>query len=154
MNFTHLASELSKFNKEKIVFIGLGNEFRGDDGAGLKLTEIIRSGIEFRNSHFILAGTNPENYFQQILGYKPEAVIFIDTANWQAEPGEIKFLSSSEIGDSDFSTHAFSIKLIENYINLNHPCNIFYIGIQPVSVSFGNNISEKVTTGIKKFFEV
>ena len=153
MNFTHLLSELSQFNKERIVFIGLGNELRGDDGAGLKLTELISSGKEFRDSHFIFAGTNPENYLQKILGHKPDAVIFIDTANWQAEPGEIKFLTSSEIGSSDFSTHAFSIKLIEKYINSNHSCKIFYVGIQPGSVAFGNNISEKVIAGIKKFFE-
>lgn len=153
MNFTHLLSELSKFNKERIVFIGLGNELRGDDGAGLKITKIISSGKEFTNSHFIFAGTNPENYLQRILGYKPDAVIFIDTANWQAKPGEIKFLTSSEIGNSDFSTHAFSIKLIEKFINSNNPCKIFYIGIQPASVSFANNISENVMAGIKKFFE-
>lgn len=152
MNFTHLQSELSRFNKEKIVFIGLGNELRGDDGAGLKLTELISSDKEFKDSHFIFAGTNPENYLQKILEFKPEAVIFIDTASWKVEPGEIKFLTSSEIRDSDFSTHAFSIKLIEKYINSNHPCKIFYLGIQPGSVSFGSSISEKVIAGINKFF--
>lgn len=153
MNFTHLQSELSQFNKERIVFIGLGNEIRGDDGAGLILTERIRLSQGFGKSHFIYARTNPENYLQKILKHKPDAVIFIDTANWQAEPGEIKFLTNSEIGSSDFSTHAFSIKLIEKYINSNHSCKIFYVGIQPGSVAFGKNISEKVIAGIKKFFE-
>jgi hydrogenase 3 maturation protease len=153
MNFTHLLSELSQFNKERIVFIGLGNELRGDDGAGLKFTKRLNSTEEFNNSNFIFAGTNPENYLQKIIELKPDAVIFIDAANWQVEPGEIKFLNSSEIGNSDFSTHAFSIKLIEKYIIANHLCKIFYIGIEPGSVSVRNNISEKVMAGIKKFFE-
>jgi len=43
MNFTQLTDELSKYDKDRIVFVGLGNELREDDGAGLELVERLKS---------------------------------------------------------------------------------------------------------------
>jgi len=64
MNFMHLTDELSKYYTDKIVFVGLGNELREDDGAGLEFVERLKSEKEFNKSHFIIVGRNPENYLQ------------------------------------------------------------------------------------------
>ena len=131
MNFTQLTDRLSKYNSNKIAFVGLGNELRGDDLAGLVFIEALKTKTVFNKSKFIIAGKNPENYLQEILDYNPEAVVFIDAADFWGEPGEISLLESDSLANIDFSTHAYSIKLIEKFLSLNRQMDFVYIGIQP-----------------------
>ncbi len=152
MNFTHLINKLAKYKNDKIVFIGLGNETRGDDLAGLLFIDILKTTSAFENSKFIIAGKNPENYLQEILNYNPEAAVFIDAANWGGEPGEISFIESDNIANIDFSTHAFSIKIVEQFLTLNNKMDFIYIGIQPENTELGKKVSLQVSQAIKKFF--
>lgn len=153
MNFTHLTDELSGFRKDKIVFVGLGNELRADDAAGLELVEKIKSGNGFKTSHFILAGRNPENYLQTILDYNPDIVVFIDAAEWNGNPGDIKIFNDEDIGQSEFSTHTFSIKMIKDYLINQQQMKFIFIGIQPFRTNFEKSLSEPVQLAIKNFFE-
>jgi len=43
MNFTHLLDKISKFENSKIVFVGLGNELRGDDASGIEFLEKLKT---------------------------------------------------------------------------------------------------------------
>jgi len=152
MNFSHLTDELSNYAKTRIVFVGLGNELRADDGAGLELVERLRLKKEFSNSHFIIAGRNPENHLSTILNYNPKAVIFIDAAEMNLDAGEIKVLKEDEILNAEFSTHAFSVKIIKDFL-LNHGrMDFLFIGIQPGITDFGGKLSEPVRLKLKEFF--
>jgi len=152
MNFTHLTDELSNYRKDKIVFVGLGNEFRADDAAGLELVRKLRTRKEFQSSHFILAGRNPENYLQTILDYNPDLVIFIDAAEWNGNPGDIKLFNDEDIGQTEFSTHTFSIKMIKDYLLNQQQMNFMFIGIQPLRKNFEEGLSEPVQIAIEKIF--
>jgi hydrogenase 3 maturation protease len=152
MNFTQLLNRLSKYRNDKIVFVGLGNEVRGDDLAGLVFIDALKTKTVFNKSKFITAGKNPENYLQEILISNPEVVVFIDAADWGGEPGDISFLDSDSIAGGDFSTHAYSIKLIEEFLLLNRRIDIVYIGIQTKSTNFRKGMSLQVYYSIKEFF--
>ena len=152
MNFTQLTDRLSKYNSNKIAFVGLGNELRGDDLAGLVFIEALKTKTVFNKSKFIVAGKNPENYLQEILDYNPEAVVFIDAADFLGEPGEISLLESDSLANIDFSTHAYSIKLIEKFLSLNRQIDFIYIGIQPKTTELGKEMSSQVNHAIKEFF--
>ena len=152
MNFTQLTDKLSKYNSNKIAFVGLGNELRGDDLAGLVFIDALKTKTVFNKSKFIIAGKNPENYLQEILISNPEAVVFIDAADWGGEPGDISFLEADTIASGDFSTHAYSIKLLEQFLSLNRPMDFVYIGIQPKNTDFGKEITLEVNHAIKEFF--
>ena len=152
MNFTQLTDRLSKYNSNKIAFVGLGNELRGDDLAGLVFIEALKTKTVFNKSKFIIAGKNPENYLQEILDYNPEAVVFIDAADFLGEPGEISLLESDSLANIDFSTHAYSIKLIEKFLSLNRQIDFIYIGIQPKTTELGKEMSSQVNHAIKEFF--
>ena len=152
MNFTHLTDRLSKYRNDKIVFVGLGNELRGDDLAGLVFIDTLKTKTVFNKSKFIIAGKNPENYLQEILGSNPEAVVFIDAADWGGEPGDISFLEADSIASGDFSTHAYSIKLLEQFLSLNMPMDFVYIGIQSKTTALGKEMSSQVNHAIKEFF--
>lgn len=148
----HLTNELSDYDRERIVFVGLGNEFRGDDGAGIELVEKLKSKKEFIGSHFIVAGRNPENHLQSILNYFPRVVVFIDAAHSNSKPGEIKIFTNEELEQTDFSTHAFSIKMIKDYLLNNQQMEFIFIGIQPLSTNFNEGLSQTVKTKLDDFF--
>ena len=152
MNFTHLINRLSKYSNDKIVFVGLGNDLRGDDLAGLVFIDTLKTKIVFSKSKFIIAGKNPENYLHEILESNPDVVVFIDAADWGGEPGEISLLEPDSLANIDFSTHAYSIKLVEQFLLLNRQMDFVYIGIQPKTTDFGKVMSLKVNHAITEFF--
>lgn len=149
----HLTGELSKYDKDKLVFVGLGNELREDDGAGLVLVENLKLKKEFHQSHFILAGRNPENHLQAILDCNPQIVIFVDAAEWNGKPGEIKKFNEEEISHTDFSTHTFSIKMIQEFLLNHRQMDFMFLGIQPLSTSFGQGLSDVIKNKIEAFFK-
>ena len=154
MNFTHLTDDLSNYNKEGILFVGLGNEYRGDDGAGIEFVERLKSKKEFQKSQFIIAGRNPENHLEAILNYKPQVVVFVDAAHSNNEPGGVKYFTEDEIEQTDFSTHAFSINIVKNYLLKNQKMDFIFIGIQPLSTSLNEGISQTVKLKLDEFFNV
>ena len=83
-----------------------------------------------------MAGRNPENHLQAILNYNPQIVIFIDAAEWNGNPGEIKKFNEDEISHTDFSTHTFSIKMIQEFLLNQRQMDFMFLGIQPFSTSF------------------
>lgn len=152
MNFSTLDKLLLKYNKKEIVFVGLGNPDRGDDAAGLILLEELEKITGYSDSTFINAGKNPENHLQQILDHDPKIVIFIDSTESNKKPGTISLIESEKIDNFDFSTHTFSIGLIEKYLLNYKKLEIIYIGIQPKLMKYGNEISTAVKNGIQEFF--
>jgi len=152
MNFNDLKKTLAVYHSDRIIFVGLGNRDCGDDGASQILLNKLKHSEEFKKAGFIFAGTNPENYLQKIADKNPQAVVFIDTAHFQAKPGTLKFLEAKHLKPSDFSTNAFSISLIADYLTYEKPCEIYYLGIQPQNTSVGQPLSDSVKAGLKHFF--
>lgn len=152
MNFTEVINALHSYEKSRIVFVGLGNTSRGDDSAGLDLLERIKKTDYFPAKNFIAAERNPENYLEVILELEPDAVLFIDAADWQGPAGGIKLLDRNEIDALSVSTHAYSIALIENYLNINRRIDCFYLGIQKHGTKPGDKLSEFVQKALNDFF--
>ncbi len=152
MNFNSLVYELKNFDPGKILFVGLGNRLRSDDGAGLVLLQEIKKQKEFGKSNFIFAEKNPENYLQQMISYNPQIVIFVDAVNVSESPGAISFLLSEQIESTGISTHAFSIKLIEEYLLNERQIEFRYLCIQPRSTRFHGKVSPIICQRIQEFF--
>jgi hydrogenase 3 maturation protease len=148
MNFSDLTQRLQPYAKEKIVFIGLGNTLRGDDAAGLILLKKIEQLSAFKNSHFISAGANPENYLQKILEINAEVVIFLDTAQMGLAPGTIAFVDSKSLAKNNFSTHTYSIAMVEEYLTMQQNLDFIYLGIEPVDTRINRPLSPAVRRGI------
>lgn len=153
MNFNDFKNLLSKYHNTKILFLGLGNELRSDDAAGLVFLDLLKKKNFYPVNNFIYARTNPENYLQKILDFSPECVVFIDAAFANKNPGEVFLLESETIDKVKISTHAYSIKLLETYIRNYLKVDFIYIGIEPKSVKFGNELSDIVQENISKFFD-
>jgi hydrogenase maturation protease len=153
MNFEEFRQELDRYREDELIFVGLGNDYRGDDAAGLIFVDRLNEISSFKASHFIRAGTNPENYLQEILDSKAQIVVFVDAARYGAKPGEINWLDAGNLNNVDISTHAFSIKMIEKYLTLHKKLQFRYVGIEPQSTKLGSTLSKSVADKLDCFFK-
>ena len=112
MNFEQLLKDIRPYPLSRTVFVGLGNRSRGDDGAGLLLVNVLKKQPVLKNARFLNAGTNPENFLEEILKNDPQLVIFVDASWWGGRPGEISWIAADEIANNQFSTHAYSMDII------------------------------------------
>jgi len=153
MNFDEFCAAFAEFKNEDIVFVGLGNRWRGDDGVGLQVVEQLQLSPRLAGAHFILAGTTPENYLQQILDCHARLVIFIDASRFEGTPGQLSWCTSEQIDSIGLSTHAFSIKLVEQYLCVGQALEFKYLLIQPEQTSFGEGLSKALQQSLRKFWK-
>ncbi|HKJ67152.1 MAG TPA: hydrogenase maturation protease [bacterium] len=149
-NIRELYEGLGECEISSLVFVGLGNRDRGDDAAGLVLLDSLREVPCFSEAHFISAGRTPENHLQQILDVQPEMVVFLDAARWGGQPGEPAWLDPDGIDLAGMSTHAYSIRMIGQYLCAHGQMEVKYLGIQPVSTGLGAGISESTSNRIRE----
>jgi hydrogenase 3 maturation protease len=152
MKPAHFKEKFYGYDSSKIVFIGLGNELRGDDGAGIYFLRRLKTSGIFRQSLFIEAGISPENHITPVLKFNPDLIVFIDAVKGNT-PGEMRFIDSADIEDAGFSTHSYSIKLLEDFFSYKRKINFCYIGIVPARTDHPFIMSEPVLESIHSFFE-
>jgi hydrogenase 3 maturation protease len=153
MNFMDLRTDLQGYAARRIFFVGLGNPMRGDDSAGLELLDLVRLSGFFPGAGFLPACTNPENFLEQIVAAEPDLVIFMDACDFGERTGEIRWLDNDEIETAGISTHAYSITLLEKYLNLERKTECRYLAIQPGSTGIGECLSPEMLLRINEFFE-
>lgn len=125
-----LKNTLRKYKKEEIIFIGLGNPFRSDDGLGIEFINRIKVKLpnaytEFDNIDEIILNLC-EN---QISGL----VIFIDSTELNEKPGELKILEFDEIEDINKYFHKIPLKLYMKLLQISGK-ETYLLGIQPKSI--------------------
>jgi hydrogenase maturation protease len=150
MNFNEFYDFISSYPSNKIVILGLGNPHRRDDGAGLYLLKKLKAHEKLKDIHFIAAGRTPENYLQQILSCSPQLVIFIDMLRNSASD-QIQLLDSDSIAGDGFTTHSYSIRLVEKYLKNHNKINIKYLGVPAANTETGPGISPDIKNNIAHF---
>ncbi|MFC1725903.1 hydrogenase maturation peptidase HycI [candidate division KSB1 bacterium] len=133
----------------KIVIIGIGNEIRNDDIAGLKIIEKLQGKLPERIK-LINCGQVPENYSKEIIEFDPDNIIIFDVVDFKGVPGEIKKIETDSIEGFSFSTHNYDLSLFIKYIHNFIKTEFFIIGIQPKSISLGEELSYEVKKSVEK----
>ncbi len=123
------------------LIIGIGNELRGDDGAGIALVRrISRNGY----SPTLLVYANPENYLRRIAAIPHRVRLWTDIVHFGGNPGDFRILSPEEIDRVAISTHNFSLTVLFRYLQESHPAREFLLGIQPRSTALGEPLTPEV----------
>lgn len=135
---------------ESTVVIGVGNEFRGDDGAGRiasrRLAEKAPDGVAVHES------TGEALSLMELWG-DARRVFLIDAAEGAGTPGAVTRLdASTESLPTDYfhaSTHAFSVaEAIEMARSLaSLPETVIVYGIQGASFEHGEGLSPEANKG-------
>ena len=124
---------LSRKDK-KILFVGIGNLLRMDDGAGVFISSAI---INRSNISSLTVEVSLENYIGKINTLDPDILILIDTVDMKMAPGSYRLLQVDQIEDLTFNTHNISINRLSEFFGM----PVFVLGIQPEKIDFGENMS-------------
>jgi hydrogenase 3 maturation protease len=143
---TGLAEELRRRMKGKVLLIGAGNTLRGDDGAGPALVALLEGKVQ---ASLIDAGEAPENYTGRIIAVAPDTIVFVDAADYGAQPGDVVILEPEEISGCGISTHQMPLSVFFKYICQNCRADIFALGIQPAQIGFGDPMSLDVASSVE-----
>jgi hydrogenase 3 maturation protease len=114
------------------LLLCIGNRDGGDDGIGPYIADKM---ITDSKSYTVLdCGTTPENYTAVVKKQKPKILIFIDAADMNLPPGEIRRIPKEKLGTMHISTHGIPLLLFITYLEAEAE-TIILIGIQPKQMS-------------------
>ena len=126
--------ELIHSTDKKILFVGIGNVLKSDDGAGVFISKNIH---KTDNIQSVTVEVSIENYIGKITSLNPDILILIDCVDMRSNPGTYKLLSLNQISDLTFNTHNISLRRLTEFF----PMPVYILGIQPEKLDFGETIS-------------
>ncbi len=129
---------------KKILILAVGNLSKGDDAAGILCTQKLKKlmGGKARSRLKILLGhETPENATGEIRKFRPDLVLILDAAQGGYKPGSVFIVGKSQIEDDSFSTHTISLGLLISYLEETIGCKVMVLGIQPLNLGLGENVS-------------
>ncbi len=138
---------LNEVRGSKTILVGIGNTLKGDDGIGPLLCRELTGKI---CAELINADTVPENYIQSIIRKKPQSLIIVDAVDFAASAGTIKIFKPDQLGSVAHSTHSLSPHLFIDMIRKSIEINVYFIGVQPGQVGFGQSVCAEVAEAIQR----
>ena len=137
---------------ERIVVLGIGSELRGDDIAGILVTEELgKCPKDAKKLKIINGGTAPENFTGEIKNFNPTHLVVIDSANMaKSKPGTIRLIDPEKIGNFSFCTHRLPVNIMTDYLIKFIDCEIIILGIQPKTIDFGAKCSPEIKKSVKR----
>jgi hydrogenase 3 maturation protease len=141
-----LKARIGRLPPDKIVFMGVGNRFRGDDAAGPVIIDMLADCVP----HSIDAGPSPENATGTIKKLKPSAVVLIDALLFKdLPPGTPSIVEIDDIRHLGESTHTLSLDVVMEYLKAETGADVFMIGVQPALISEGEGLSPGMEESLK-----
>lgn len=132
---------------KKILFVGIGNLLKKDDGAGVYISSNIKNtpGVST-----LTVEVSIENYIGKINSLNPDILVLIDCVDSGSTPGTCKLMSINQVNDLTFNTHNISLKKLSEFFKM----PVYLLGIQPEKVDFGENISYLVKEEADKIINI
>lgn len=131
--------ELSELleNATRLLFIGVGNILKCDDGVGVVISRQIRERPDILS---LTVEVSIENYIGKINSMKPETLVILDCMELGSAPGTYRILALDHVEDITFNTHNISLGRLGDFFRFPS----YVLGIQPLSVEFGEKLSPPV----------
>jgi hydrogenase 3 maturation protease len=134
------------------VMLAVGNDLRGDDGAGPYLAR--------RMVHSPLPGWQvedggdlPENRLHHIRDLSPQRVLMVDAAEMGLPPGSLRLIPPERIGDLFLlSTHALPLNFLMTML-LEITPRVELLGVQPLHTVFGAALSPQVQEAMEAVYQ-
>ncbi|NHI92438.1 MAG: hydrogenase maturation protease [Candidatus Lokiarchaeota archaeon] len=141
----------------RIVIIGIGNNQRQDDEAGLKVVEnLMRDIQDIPDNYYLIEGIGPPQYYiHDINDWKPTHLLMIDAADLGLSPGSIRIIDKKFLSRSSLSSHALSKNtLLDFLISFNPELKIFILGIQAESIMIEGEMTKSVLSSVEELTKV
>lgn len=130
-------TDLLSSGNQKILFVGIGNVLKSDDGVGVYITQNIK---ETKNISTLTVEVSIENYIGKIIALNPDLLILVDCMDINQPSGAYKIVSIDQIVDTTFNTHNISLNRLTDFFSM----PIYVLGIQPETINFGESLTNNV----------
>lgn len=140
-------AELLTGKDRKILFVGIGNLLRQDDGIGVYISTRLK---ETDNIKAITAEVSIENYIGKINSTEHDTLVLIDCVDMKKEPGTFELIHPDRVHDMTFNTHNISLKRLSEFFRN----EILILAIQPEKIGFGENLSYIVRDAGNRIIEL
>ncbi|MGQ9479083.1 MAG: hydrogenase maturation protease [Thermoproteota archaeon] len=125
---------------EMLMVLGVGNELRGDDAAGIIVARRLE-GFNGDRFEVVECGASLDTCLDYALGKNPSHILIIDAF---LDGGRLMLLDLSDIeSNTPFSTHAIPIPLLLEALGKPEKVKVKVLGIGIDSFELGESISEK-----------
>jgi len=122
----------------KVVVLGVGSRWRGDDAAGPRVVERLASGT---SALCIDAGDAPERHLGEAITAGPEAIVVVDAVDFGGAAGDVGVFAAGELSPRFGTTHDTPLAVLMRYLETESRAEVLLIGIQPARVGFGDPMS-------------
>ena len=130
----------------RLLFVGVGNLLRRDDGVGVVISRQI---VERPEILSLTVEVSIENYIGKINSLEPHELVLIDCMDLGRPPGSYRLLALEDLEDITFNTHNISLGKLADFFQ--YPS--YVLGIQPASLEFGESLSPSVEDAVKMIVE-
>jgi hydrogenase maturation protease len=129
----------------RVVLVGIGNPFRGDDAAGCLVARGVRGvpGIEVVESEDV-----PERDLLRIVAAKPDVVLLVDAVHLGASPGSMAILEPGTLVRYAPTTHRVPLVLLASLIRRAAGADVVVLAIQPGQTAPGASVSPEVARSV------
>lgn len=138
---------LDSFIGHRLLFVGVGNILRSDDGIGVYIVSRIAANkmIATLNVEVSL-----ENYISTINKIAPEILILIDCMDFKEKPGTFKLFPIGEIPDDGIHSHHITLSKISEFFKM----PVYVLGIQPEDLKVGLELNESIKAAANKIVTI
>lgn len=137
-----------------VHLVGVGNELRADDAAGLEIVAGIRSTLGSSPAPGIKVhggSAAPERLLSKLAAEKGRIVIF-DAVETSGGPGDVVFRGMADTKYGFFGTHNIPLRLVPGLPD--RLDDVFLVGIQPASLDVGSGLSHEVRASVARVLDV
>ena len=124
-------------SNDQLLFIGVGNVLKSDDGVGVIICNQI---IERSNIRTLTVEVSIENYIGKINSMNPGTIVLLDCMELGSNPGTYRLVALDQVEDITFNTHNISLGKLGDFFH--YPT--YVLGIQPQTTAFGDQLSPPV----------
>ncbi|HEX5943429.1 MAG TPA: hydrogenase maturation peptidase HycI [Anaerolineales bacterium] len=135
-------------NLPRIAILGVGNEIRSDDAAGVLVARLLSHRVSTDQVLILEAGIAPENTTGKLRRFAPDLVLIVDAADMGETSGTIQFISEETIDGMSASTHSLPLSMLVHYLKLELDCDVRLLGIHVGSNEVGEHMSEGVSQAV------
>jgi hydrogenase 3 maturation protease len=132
----NIIRQLIKLNK--VLFVGVGNPLKKDDGVGVYICQKLRKNPDL---NVLIVESGLEKYIGKINMINPEILILVDCTHFPNQaPGHYDLLKVNDISRFILNTHHISLNNISDFLNM----PVYILGIHPHDISVGEKLSSPV----------
>jgi hydrogenase 3 maturation protease len=129
--------QLESYIGKRILFVGVGNILRSDDGIGVYIVNRI---VSNQTKYTLNVEVSLENYISTINKISPDVLILVDCIDFKQTPGYFNLLPIKDITETIIHSHHITLSRISDFFKM----PVLVLGIQPESLRVGEKLTERV----------